>query len=78
MVLGIVSLARTTSRSVIALLVGPILGVYVTSMITFAHDRYRFTIEPFVLLIAAAGVTALWNAWVRHRLPDRQNAISTT
>jgi 4-amino-4-deoxy-L-arabinose transferase-like glycosyltransferase len=65
--LGIVSVARSLSRPAIALLVGPILAVYGAVLMTYAHDRYRFTIEPFVLLIAAAGLMAVWNVGVRRR-----------
>jgi hypothetical protein len=47
-------------RYIILLLI-PILAVFITTLIIYAFDRYRFVIEPFYLLLGAYGAALLFN-----------------
>lgn len=76
-VFGMCTLARRMRLPTILLLLGPVLGVYGACLMTFAHDRYRYTIEPFILLIAAVGLLSLWDPWNRRRI-SRGSAIDGT
>ncbi|GEM_PF-319436 len=55
--LALLKLKDTEQRNKIILLLIPIMGVFIVILLTYALDRYRFTIEPFVVLLGVIGLT---------------------
>jgi len=53
---GLSRLRKTDDRKKIILLLIPMFGVYSAMLLTYALDRYRFTIEPFVVILGAIGL----------------------
>ena len=47
-------------RETILPLVGPLVVVFITITITFAQNRYRASVEPAIVLLAAVAVERLW------------------
>lgn len=74
-VIGAFCLARNPTTSGI-MLVGPILGVYLAALLTYSHDRYRFTIEPFIILIAAHGFFVIKHSWKNRFLPSGPSKVN--
>lgn len=64
---GLFKLRNAEERNNILLLLIPIAGVYIVVLITFALDRYRFTIEPFVVLLGVIGLTECFRFLSRKR-----------
>lgn len=54
--IGLLKLRDKETRMKIVLLVMPIVGVLFVVLLTYALDRYRFTIEPFVILLGMIGL----------------------
>lgn len=53
-------------RHSLLFLLTPVIGVYIATLMTYSHDRYRFTIEPFVFLLGAVGMSETVR-WLRDR-----------
>lgn len=46
---------RWIASWLLLLLSAPVIGVYISTLLTYSYNRYRFTIEPFVFLLGAIG-----------------------
>ena len=51
----LITFGRGLKRETLLLLL-PVIGVYIASLLTYALDRYRFPIEPFIVLLGAIGI----------------------
>jgi len=47
------------SRRSLLFLLAPVIGVYLSTLMTYSFNRYRFTIEPFVFLLGAVGCVGI-------------------
>ncbi len=63
--LGILASWRTNRRA-LALLLAPFLACYAAALLTYGLDRYRYTVEPAIVLVACAGAASLLEAWQRR------------
>jgi glycosyltransferase involved in cell wall biosynthesis len=65
--IGFLKIRNAEDRNKILLLTIPIAGVYIVVLITYALDRYRFTIEPFIVMLGVIGLTECYR-YIRHYL----------
>ncbi len=77
---GLFQLRRRLSDPTMLLLYGPILAVYGACLLTYATDRYRYTIEPFILLVSAVGFLGvrsyLASVATRRRWPGSSRSVT--
>lgn len=57
---GILAALRQNRKRELVLLLLPLLGIYIATLMTYALDRYRYPAEPGVLLLACFGALELW------------------
>jgi hypothetical protein len=57
--IGLIAIARGHGKRQAVILLLPIMVVYCAALATHSFDRYRFTIEPFVILLAAIGASSI-------------------
>ncbi len=60
-------------RETILPLVGPLVVVFITITITFAQNRYRASVEPAIVLLAAVAIERIWIGFQRI-LDDPEDA----
>ncbi|MGH2553921.1 MAG: ArnT family glycosyltransferase [Chitinophagaceae bacterium] len=47
---------RVKNKKEYFLILLPFIGVWISSLLTFSIDRYRFTVEPFIIIIGSFGL----------------------
>lgn len=69
-----ITIRRGLKRETLLLLL-PVIAVYLATLLTYALDRYRFPIEPFIVLLGAIGIVESvgWLYW-RTRKTRRQES----
>jgi 4-amino-4-deoxy-L-arabinose transferase-like glycosyltransferase len=73
---GILDLRRQ-GRTDVAWLSGLlVLSTYIAVLMTYAMDRYRYPIEPFVVLLGSFGIVSLARRWAGARLKRGAPAIT--
>lgn len=68
---GIFTALRQHRKRELILLLLPLLGIYIATLMTYAIDRYRYPAEPGVVLLACCGALELWQR-VRGRQAEPQ------
>lgn len=70
----VITIRRGLKRETLLLLL-PVIAVYIATLLTYALDRYRFPIEPFIVLLGAIGIveSIRWLYW-RARRTQRQES----
>jgi len=63
---GLAQCWRTRQRESM-LLIAPLVASYAASLLTYGLDRYRYPVEPILVLLACAGAASL----LQRRLPRR-------
>jgi len=61
---------RVKDRKEYFLLLLPFFGVWISTLLTFAMDRYRYSIEPFIIILGSFGLIELFS-YLKQRVLRR-------